>query len=224
MALLNFKRKPVDLVETSPELERFLQGYSIEVMPRTAEKIENFQDILPKGTRVYIAHIEGTPIEDMVKTAARLASEGYAVMPHFPARIIKDKATLENWIDMYQAEAGVNQALLLAGGVTTPHGDFDSSMQLLETGLFDAKGFTRLHVAGHPEGNKTLILTGHAKMSMPPCRGNNISLNVPMQKWPLPRNLRLRQVLSLTGQMGLRRQALIFPFILGSLGRQSFRH
>jgi len=38
MALLNFKRKPVDLVETSPELERFLQGYSIEVMPRTAEK------------------------------------------------------------------------------------------------------------------------------------------------------------------------------------------
>ena len=163
MALLNFKRKPVDLVETSPELERFLQGYSIEVMPRTAEKIENFQDILPKGTRVYIAHIEGTPIEDMVKTAARLASEGYAVMPHFPARIIKDKATLETWIDMYQGEAGVNQALLLAGGVTTPHGDFDSSMQLLETGLFDAKGFTRLHVAGHPEGNKDIDPDGSRK-------------------------------------------------------------
>ena len=122
MALLNFKREPTDTVATSAELEEFLEGYSIEVMPRTAEKIECFQDILPKETRVYIAHIEGTPIEDMVKTAARLSDEGYAVMPHFPARIIKDKATLESWIDMYQVEAGIKQALLVAGGVKPPYG------------------------------------------------------------------------------------------------------
>ena len=70
----------------------------------------------------------------MVATAKRIANEGYDVMPHFPARIIKDAATLENWIAQYQGEAGVEQALLLAGGVTNPHGDFDSSMQLLETG------------------------------------------------------------------------------------------
>jgi methylenetetrahydrofolate reductase (NADPH) len=29
-------------------------------------------------------------------------------------------------------------------------------MQLMETGLFDRAGFTRLHVAGHPEGNKDI--------------------------------------------------------------------
>ena len=29
-------------------------------------------------------------------------------------------------------------------------------MQLLETGLFEAAGFTRLHGAGHPEGNKDI--------------------------------------------------------------------
>ncbi len=49
-----------------------MQDYSIEVMPRTAEKVENFRDLLPAGTRVYIAHIEGTPIEDMVATAKRV--------------------------------------------------------------------------------------------------------------------------------------------------------
>jgi len=118
---------------------------------------------LPKGTRVYIAHIEGTPIEDMVATAKRIANEGYDVMPHFPARIIKDAATLENWIAQYQGEAGVEQALLLAGGVTNPHGDFDSSMRLLETGLFDKAGFKRLHVAGHPEGNKDIDPDGSMK-------------------------------------------------------------
>ena len=164
MALLNFKKRDAaEKAPVNPAVEAFLKGYSIEVMPRTAEKVEDFRDLLPEGTRVYIAHIEGTPIEDMVRTAKRIAAEGYPVMPHFPARIIKDAATLENWIAMYQGEAGVDQALLLAGGVAKPHGDFDSSMQLLETGLFDKAGFKRLHVAGHPEGNKDIDPDGSTK-------------------------------------------------------------
>ncbi|MEZ5675749.1 methylenetetrahydrofolate reductase (NADPH) [Thalassovita litoralis] len=166
MALLNF-RKRVDQVKTvDPQVEAFLQGYSIEVMPRTAEKVENFRDLLPAGTRVYIAHIDGTPIEDMVATAARLTDDGFNVMPHFPARIIKDAAMLEDWITRYQHDAGVKQALLLAGGVANPVGEFHSSMQLLETGLFDKAGFTNLHVAGHPEGNKDIDPDGSDKMVM----------------------------------------------------------
>ncbi|MES2969944.1 MAG: methylenetetrahydrofolate reductase [Pseudomonadota bacterium] len=157
MALFNFRREaPTTPVPAA--MEAFLQGYSIEVMPRTAEKIEDFRTLLPRGTRVYIAHIEGTPIEDMVATAKRLNAEGFPVMPHFPARIIPDRATLADWIARYQGEADVKQALLLGGGVNTPAGEFDSSMQLMETGLFD--GFDRLHVAGHPEGNRDIDKDG----------------------------------------------------------------
>ena len=158
MALFNFRRDTAPAPTATAQVEAFLQGYSIEVMPRTAEKIESFRDLLPKGTRVYIAHIEGTPIEDMVATARRINAEGFSVMPHFPARIIPDKATLADWIFRYQGEANVTQALLLGGGVNTPAGDFDSSMQMMETGLFD--GFKRLHVAGHPEGNKDIDKSG----------------------------------------------------------------
>ncbi|KIN65032.1 Methylenetetrahydrofolate reductase [Sulfitobacter noctilucicola] len=162
MALLNFRRKetPANEGADSPEVEAFLKDYSIEVMPRTAEKVEDFTALLPAGTRVYIAHIEGTPIEDMVATAKRLNDDGFNVMPHFPARIIKDRATLTDWIARYQGEADVEQALLLAGGVVTPHGDFSDSMQLMETGLFDKAGFKRLHVAGHPEGNRDIDTDG----------------------------------------------------------------
>ncbi|WP_108837893.1 5,10-methylenetetrahydrofolate reductase [Tateyamaria sp. Alg231-49] len=164
MALLNFKKDDGPVAGTlSPEVETFLQGYSIEVMPRTAEKVADFRAILPKGTRVYIAHIEGTPIEDMVATAKRLNADGFPVMPHFPARIIKDAATLKDWVARYQGEANVDQALLLAGGVDKPYGDFHSSMQLLESGAFDAAGFKRLHVAGHPEGNKDIDPDGNMK-------------------------------------------------------------
>ena len=163
MALLNFRKRETVENGTTPEMEAFLKGYSIEVMPRTAEKVEDFRELLAPGTRVYIAHIEGTPIEEMVATAKRLADDGYPVMPHFPARIIKDAATLADWIARYQGEAGVDQALLLAGGVAKPHGDFDSSIQLMETGLFDKAGFKRLHVAGHPEGNKDIDPNGGMK-------------------------------------------------------------
>ena len=164
MALFNFRREAAPQTGVTAEVEAFLAGYSIEVMPRTAEKVEDFRTLLPRGTRVYIAHIEGTPITEMVATAKRLAHQGYAVMPHFPARIIPDRATLADWIARYRGEADVKQALLLGGGVNTPAGDFDASMQLIETGLFD--GFTHLHVAGHPEGNKDIDKDGGDRIVM----------------------------------------------------------
>ena len=158
MALLNFRRPTSACVPQDARVVALIQGYTIEVMPRTAEKIDDFRALLPAGTRVYIAHIDGTPIADMVATAARLRAEGMEPMPHFPARSIADRAELADWVARYQGEADVREALMLGGGVATPKGAFDNSVQLLETGLFD--GFRRLHVAGHPEGNRDIAADG----------------------------------------------------------------
>ncbi len=142
-----------------------MNDFSIEVMPRTLSKLTYIEDLWPKNTRVYIAHLEGTEITDMISTASRIKKAGYLPMPHFPARIIKDKAVLEQWVNKY-AEIGVNEALILAGGVNSPVGHFSNSMQLLATGLFEKYGFTRLHVAGHPEGNKDIDNDGTDKNIM----------------------------------------------------------
>lgn len=164
-SILQFGKRPAPAPIDSVGVSDFIDGFSIEVMPRTAAAIEDFREILPQGTRVYVAHIDGTPIEDMLTTASRLMREGFAVMPHFPARIIADRSTLETWIKSY-ADLGIRQALLLGGGVDRPAGDFDNSMQLLETGLFDDAGFTDLHIAGHPEGNKDIDPNGGDKNVM----------------------------------------------------------
>ncbi|MCF6232767.1 MAG: methylenetetrahydrofolate reductase [Rhodobacteraceae bacterium] len=166
MALLNFRKKDARVSPVNGQIEAFLKDYSIEVMPRTAQKVDDFKALLPAGTRVYIAHMIGTPIDDMVGTARRLAADGFEVMPHFPARIIADKTTLGDWIARYQGEAGVDQALLLAGGMKNPVGEFHSSMQLLESELFDKAGFKRLHFAGHPEGNRDIDPDGRMKNVM----------------------------------------------------------
>lgn len=144
------------------DLTPVLSGYSIEVMPRTAAKIDDFKTLLPKDTRVYVAHIDGTPIDDMVSTVHRISDDGFQVMPHIPARLLSDKLMLDDWVNRYK-DAGANQALLLGGGIDNPRGDFHCSMQLLETGVFDKHGFTHLHVAGHPEGNKDIDPDGSDK-------------------------------------------------------------
>ena len=149
---------------TDALVKNFIEGFSIEVVPNSAAKVESFAEILPSGTRVYIAHLsEKEDIKTMVATAKRINEEGFSVMPHIPARIIKNKAMLAEWISMYKNEANVDQALLLAGGSSDVLGEFDSSMQLIETGLFDQAGFKRLHVAGHPEGSKDIDPDGGSK-------------------------------------------------------------
>ena len=163
MAILRFPfcKKPE---RPRGDVASLLQGYSIEVMPRTAAKIDDFRALLPQGTRVYIAHIEGTDFADMLGTAKRLTEAGFPVMPHVPARLVPDRATLDTWLSRYASEAGVNQALVLAGGSQEPAGEFESSMQLLETGLFDKHGMGRLHVAGHPEGNRDIDFDGTTRL------------------------------------------------------------
>ena len=144
-------------------LKDFISGYSIEVIPKTVAKTESFGDILPKSTRVYLAHLQDADITEMVPAAKRLNDEGFTVMPHIPARVIKNKAMLGDWLSMYQNEAGVDEALLIAGGSPKPIGDYDSSIKLIESGLFDLAGFKRLHIAGHPEGNKDIDPDGEIK-------------------------------------------------------------
>ena len=134
-------------------------------MPKTAARVEDFRAILPAGTRVYVAHIDGTDTADMVATVRRLADEGFTVMPHVPARGVLSEAELDARLAAY-ADAGVREALVLAGGIARPHGPFSEALHILRTGRFDARGFTRLHVAGHPEGNRDIDADGGETIAM----------------------------------------------------------
>jgi methylenetetrahydrofolate reductase (NADPH) len=171
--ILDFVRRPAAPAPTaSAALGSLMQDFSIEVMPRTAAKIEDFRAILPAGTRVYVAHIDGTDLSEMLATSRRLVDEGFAVMPHVPARGIASYAELDARIGAY-ADIGVREALVIAGGIATPRGPFTEAMQLLRTGLFDARGFTRLHVAGHPEGNRDIDPAGGDAYAMDALRAKN---------------------------------------------------
>ncbi len=85
-----------------------VDGFSIEALPRTATLGTHFREMLPAETRVYIAHVPGTPIDEMVTTAGHLGAQGFPVMPHVPARLIDSSSTLEEWLERYR-DAGVGE-------------------------------------------------------------------------------------------------------------------
>jgi len=142
------------------QVREFLTGFTAETTPGSAAKIADYREHLRPGTIVYITFLPGSDFNDTVAVAQRLQEEGMVPVPHFAARSIPNRNFLQENLARVTGEAGVDQVLIIGGAVDQPVGDFSDSMQLLDTGLFDANGIKRIGVAGHPEGSPDITDEG----------------------------------------------------------------
>src|SRR3546814_1355604 len=69
------------------------------------------------------------------------------------ARSIPSREALEDYLKALADVTELRHVVALAGAVDRPLGPFESSMAILETGLFDKYGVETIGVAGHPEGS-----------------------------------------------------------------------
>jgi methylenetetrahydrofolate reductase (NADPH) len=150
------------LEETKRRVRDLVAGYSIEVTPAVAAKHAALGALLPAGTRVYIAFVPGEDYRDVAATAARLRAEGLVPVPHFPARSLGDHAEVEDYLRRVTGDAGVEEALVIGGGIDVPRGAFSGTLALLETGLLERHGIKTIALAGHPEGQRELDAPGVA--------------------------------------------------------------
>ncbi len=130
-----------------------MRDFTLETTPGQAAKIESYDGVLRRGTTVAVTFLPGSDYRDTIKTAARLRAAGFEPAPHFAARSIANAAEFEDFVARCVGEAGVDHVVALAGGVDNPVGPYDSSMAILETGIFDKHGIKNVGVAGHPEGS-----------------------------------------------------------------------
>ncbi len=140
-------------VEAKQQIVDFLRDFSIETTPGSALKIPDYRAFLRPGVTVSVTFLPGSDFADTITTAKRLKEEGFEPAPHFAARSIPSRAVFDESLTRLQGEVGVREVVALGGAVNQPVGEFDSSMQLLETGLFDKHGIERIGLAGHPEGS-----------------------------------------------------------------------
>lgn len=143
--------------ESAPDLKRWasslLADFTVETTPGTAAKTPDYRALLRPGTKVAVTFLPGSSFEDTIATSLRLRREGFEPLPHLAARSFPSRDVFEQGMARLVGEAGVEEAVVLAGAVPSPLGPFDSSMALLETGVLDRLGIRRLGVAGHPEGS-----------------------------------------------------------------------
>lgn len=133
----------------------YLSRYSIEVTPHDKKRLEEIGQVVPQGTNVYVAHPPGGPIDEIVDIALTLKGYGLEPVPHIISRKVDSRAKLEESLARL-SEQGIRNALVLGGDEAVPNAIFDSSLELLETGLLEQYGFERVGVAGHPEGSKAI--------------------------------------------------------------------
>ncbi|MEM1378241.1 MAG: methylenetetrahydrofolate reductase [Pseudomonadota bacterium] len=126
---------------------------SIEISPKQGVESADLPGLFPQGTRVYITDVGTDTTETLVKSARRVHDLGYEPVPHFASRRLTTRQSLEGRIKAMTQEAGVTDVLVIGGGLDKQAGDFSSTMEVLETGFFDANGVTHIGVAGHPEGS-----------------------------------------------------------------------
>jgi len=134
-------------------VQNLVRNYSIETTVIQAQRIARFADLVAAGTHVYIPHTPHTHFDEAVALAARLRREGMEPVPHIVARRIENVTALETLLSRLTGEAGVQQALVVAGDLATPAGSLYNTLQIFESGLLEKYKVQSIGVAGHPEGH-----------------------------------------------------------------------
>ncbi|MFI4989037.1 MAG: hypothetical protein ACHQF3_16545, partial [Alphaproteobacteria bacterium] len=145
-------------------LERGTAGYpatllercSLEVSARDPSVADRLSGRLKPGGDVFIGFPPGENHHRILQTAAAVRRVGLNPVPHVVARNLASYTQLDDYLRRASGEAGVTRALAVAGDAVRPTGPFESSLALIETGLFEKHGIRSLGIAGHPEGTRHL--------------------------------------------------------------------
>jgi methylenetetrahydrofolate reductase (NADPH) len=142
--------------KTGRELARLLRGYSIEVTTHNRSAVELCRTHVAPGTEVYIAFVPGETHHAVIATATGLRAAGFVPVPHVTARGIASYTQLGDFLGRLAGEAGVSRALVIAGDLEQPAGPYHTSLELLQTGLFQQYGIRRIGLACYPEAHRRI--------------------------------------------------------------------
>jgi methylenetetrahydrofolate reductase (NADPH) len=135
----------------------FVCRASVEITPADEKRLPELAALLPKAA-LYIAHPPNTTLNNVVKTALAAQRAGFTAVPHIVARRINYSHMLRIALAELR-RGGVEQLLLVAGDGPRVAGEFASTLEVLNSGILEESGISRVDVAGYPEGQKSVGAT-----------------------------------------------------------------
>lgn len=125
---------------------------SVEVAPRDVAATPLMASLLSSGRRTYVPFLPKADFSQTIQACRTLADQGYEPVAHLPARAVASRQQLTEWLSALKS-AGCDSVLLVAGDRSTPAGQFNNTLDILESGGLAEHGFLKLGVAGHPTGH-----------------------------------------------------------------------
>ncbi|MGY1500708.1 methylenetetrahydrofolate reductase [Streptomyces sp. QTS52] len=132
-------------------LRALLERVRYEVLPTKATE----EKVLAHVPRDVVITVTASPVKGLEPTldlVGRLAAQGYQVVPHVPARLLRDDAHLKDVVDRLR-EIGVDDVFVPAGDADPPAGAYEGALPVLRR-LGELGGpFTQVGVTGYPESH-----------------------------------------------------------------------
>ncbi|WP_171116361.1 MULTISPECIES: 5,10-methylenetetrahydrofolate reductase [unclassified Streptomyces] len=132
-------------------LRALLRTVRYEVLPAKATE----DKVLAHVPRDVVVTVTASPVKGLEPTlglATRLAAHGYRVVPHVPARLLRDDGHLKEVVDRLR-EVGVDDVFVPAGDADPPAGVYAGALPVLR-GLSElGRPFTHVGITGYPESH-----------------------------------------------------------------------
>lgn len=130
----------------------FMRDASAEITTFDTHLLPALSNRLLPGTTVYVAHTPRASLQEVVQCAVAVEAAGLRAAPHIVARRIENARQLREAAALL-GDAGVTQALVVAGDDERAAGPYASALEVLESEVLSQAGLRRIGVAGHPEGH-----------------------------------------------------------------------
>jgi methylenetetrahydrofolate reductase (NADPH) len=138
--------------EVKRRIVAFMQDASTEITPPEENRLPELRALLPAGTAVYVAHTPNASFDQVIRAALAVRRAGFLATPHIAVRRVPNAQSLRAGFAELRA-GGVERILLIAGDAPRPVGQFSATLDVLESGILEESGMTRIGIAGHPEGH-----------------------------------------------------------------------
>jgi methylenetetrahydrofolate reductase (NADPH) len=107
---------------------------------------------LDRGATVTVTASPSRGLEPTLTLSERLVRAGYSVVPHLSARLVRDRAHLDETLDRLLA-AGVRALFVPAGDAAAPAGEFEGAAELLGAMGERRREFEEIAITGYPESH-----------------------------------------------------------------------
>lgn len=137
---------------------RLARNASIEINVPDIKHLDASRSHLAPGKKIYISHLPKQSWSETELACRAVRDAGFDPVPHIPARLLPDSASLDRLLGELVRSAQVREVLLIAGDYPRALGPYATVVDVLNSGLLDRHGLRRVSLAGHPEGHPRVSL------------------------------------------------------------------